>query len=878
MRSLLAWVSRMFGSVGGGRRDDQIDDELAFHLEMQEKLERDRGASADEARRRARSRLGSLDATTEAFRDQRGLPWLDQLRQDSTYALRMFRKDPGFSLVALLTLAVGIGATATIFSLLDGVLLSPLPYRDPARLVRVYEASTREPRFPARKMAIVVYRHDNRTLDGLAAFTREDLQLSLEDRPERLRGLQVSANYFTVLGVGPALGRGFTWAEEREDSTVAIISSDVWRRRFQSDPGVLGRSVRLSGREFTIVGVMPEGFEHVGGSYRSFPQGESVDVWWPLPLEKAYADGERYSHYTNVVARLKPGVTPEQAASDLTGLSARITKPGDTPWTVRTVPLLDDVVGTSTDGIRLLMFAASLLMLITCANISSLLLAKGAGRRGERAVRFALGAGRWRLVRQSLAESLLLAVPGALCGLGLTLGGVRFLREVLPEDFPRLHNVHVDWTVLVFSALVACLAAVLFGLLPAWHEATDDVRPALHDNGTRTSAGRRTTRLRNALVVAEIALASALLVTAGLLARSFVKLQNVEAGFRPDGALTATISTVGPKYPDIARTASFMRRFVKAVAVLPGVTEAGAGSDLPWTGYDENTDMDLVGRKAPEGGVNARYHVATPGYFEALGVPLVEGRMIDDRDQDGVLPVIVVNKAYASKYFPDGGIIGQQVDLWGKRRTIVGVVGDVKDTPADPGAHPAFWYPHPQITFPSMSLVVRTAGDPSAITPDVRRLLHSMDPELPLADIRPLAEIASTANGQRRFILAMILLFAGTATLLALVGAYGVLTWSVRQRSRELGIRVALGAARSQVLGLVVRQGIWFGVAGMMGGLVMALASTKVLQTLLFGVSPRDGWAYASAGAAMLALSVLAALGPALTATRTNPVEVLRLE
>ena len=877
MRSLISWVSRLFGSIGGGRRDAEIHDELAFHLEMQEKLERDRGASPDEARRRARSRFGGADSTTEAFRDQRGLPWLDQLRQDSTYAIRMFRKDPGFSLVALLTLAIGIGATVTIFSLLEGVLLSPLPYPDPASLVRVYETTPREPRFPARKMAIVVYRHDNRTLDGLAAFTREDLQLSLEDRPERLRGLQVSANYFTVLGVNPALGRGFTWNEEREDANVAVISDAVWRRRFQADPAVLGRSARLSGREFTIVGVMPEGFEHIGGSYRSFPQGETVDVWWPLPLEKAYADGERYSHYTNVVARLKTGVTPDQAASDLTGLSGRITKAGDTVWTVRAVPLLADVVGTSTDGIRLLMFAASLVMLITCANVSSLLLAKSAGRRGERAVRFALGAGRWRLVRQSIAESLLLAIPGAACGFALTLAGVRFLRAVLPEDFPRLHNVQVDWTVLLFSAIVACLAATLFGLLPAWHEATDDVRPSLHDNGTRTSAGRRTTRLRNALVVAEIALASALLVTAGLLARSFVKLQHVEAGFRPEHVLTATLATVGPKYPDPARTAGFMQRFVKAVAALPGVTAAGAGSDLPWTGYDENSDMDIVGRKTTES-INARYHVATPGYFEALGIPLIEGRLIDERDQDRPPMVIVVNQAYASKYFPGGSPVGQEVDLWGAHRRIVGVVGDVKDTPADPAALPAFWYPHPQISFPSLSLVVRTTGAPAAATGDVRRLLHSMDPELPLADVRPLEDIAAAANGQRRFILAMILLFAGTATLLAIVGAYGVLTWSVRQRSRELGIRVALGAARSQVLALVVRQGIWFGIAGMIGGLGMAFASTTVLQTLLFGVSPRDGWAYATAGATMLALSVLAALGPALTATRTNPVEVLRLE
>jgi predicted permease len=877
MRGLIAWLSRLAASIGGGRRDDEMRDELEFHLDMQEQLERRRGASADEARRHAAMRLGGADQVTESVRDQRGLPWLDQLRQDAAYAVRMLRRDPGFTFVALLTLTIGIGATGTIFSLLEGVLLSPLPYSEPSRLVRIYESSPRDPLFPVRKRTLLTYRHDNRTLEGLAGFTREDLQLSLDDRPERLRGLQVSANYFTVLGMGPALGRGFTWAEERADAKVAVISDAVWRRRFDSDRDVVGRQVRLSGVPYTIVGVMPENFEHVGGSYRSFPQGETVDVWWPLPLDTASAPNERNSHYTNTIARLKAGVTPSQAQSDLAALSAREAAANETVWGIRAVPLLDDVVGTATDGIRLLMLAASLVMLITCANVSSLLLAKGAGRRGERAVRFALGAGRGRLVRQSLAESLLLAVPGAACGFGLTVGGVRLLRIVLPDDFPRLHNVHVDWMVLVFAAVVACASAALFGLLPAWHEATDDVRPALHDGSTRTSGGRRTTRLRNALVVGEIALASALLVTAGLLGRSFVKLQHAPAGFIPDRALTATLVAAGPRYDDNPRTARFFQTFVTTIAALPGVTAAGAGSDLPWTGYDENTDFSLVGRKTPDD-ASARYHMATPGYFEAMGVPRLEGRLIEDRDTDDAPKVIVVNHAFAARYFADTGAVGQEVDLWGARRRIVGVVGDIKDTPATPAATPAFWYPHQQLPFPTMSIVVRAKGDPQAVTADLRRALRSLDPELPLADVRTLDEIAASANGQRRFILAMILLFAGAATVLALVGAYGVLTWSVRQRSRELGIRVALGAARGQVLGLVVRQGLWLAGVGLAGGLLVALVSSRVLQALLFGVSPRDGWTFGIAGGTMLVLTVLAALGPALSATKTNPVEALRAD
>jgi predicted permease len=877
MRALIAWLSRLLGSVGAGRRDDEMRDELSFHLDMQAQLERGRGASPEDARRRATMRLGGEDQVAESVRDQRGLPWLDQLRQDAVYAGRMLRRDPGFTAVALLTLAIGISATATIFSLLDGVLLSPLPYPAPDRLVRVYESLPEVPAFPVRKHTLLSYRHDNHTLDGIAGFTRADLQLSLEDRPEALRGLQISANYFAVLGMGPALGRGFTWAEERGDAGVVVISDALWRRRFDADSTVLGRQVRLSGRPFTVVGVMPERFEHVGGSYRSFPQGQSVDLWWPLPLDDATSPQERNSHYTNAIARLKPGVTAAQAEADLAGLSRRAAAANENIWGIRAVPLLTDVVGASSDGIRLLMFASALVMLITCANVSSLLLAKGAGRRGERAVRFALGAGRGRLVRQSLAESLLLALPGAACGFGLTIAGVHFLRTVLPADFPRLHNVHVDWTVLVFSAIVACASAALFGLLPAWHESTDDVRPALHDGGTRTSGGRRTVRLRNALVVGEIALASALLITAGLLARSFLALQHAPAGFRPQGALTARLATISPRYKDNDRREQFYSSLVREMAALPGVTAAGAGSDLPWTGYDENSDFTVTDVKTPDEN-SARYHVATPGYFKALGVSAIEGRVIDERDRSDTPKVLVVNRALATKFFGTIDPVGHRADLWGEKRTIVGVVNDIKDSPADASAVPAFWFPHAQVPFSEMALVVRTAGDPSAMTADVRRLLRSLDAELPLAEVRTLEDIASAANGQRRFILAMILLFAAAATLLALIGAYGVLTWSVRQRSRELGIRMALGAARGQVLGLVVRQGLWFGGLGLAGGLLVALASSRVLQTLLFGVSPRDGWTFGIAGAAMLLLTILAALGPALSATRTNPVEALRAD
>ena len=755
-------------------------------------------------------------------------------------------------------------------------MLAPLPYPAADRLVRVYESIPQLPTFPVTKESLLLYRHDARTIEGIAGFTREDLQLSLDDRPERMRGVQVSSNYFTVLGAIPARGRAFTWNEERTDADVVVISDAVWRDRLHSDPSIVGRPLRLSGRLFTVIGVMPARFEHVGGSYRSFPQGETVDVWWPLGLENA--SKERGSHYINAVARLKPNVSAIQAQEELSALSARNSAGSDgTVWAVRTVPLLQDVVGTASDGIRLLMATAALVMLITCANVSSLLLARATSRRRERAVRFALGAGRGRLARQALTEAFVLAVPGTLAGTLVAVGGVGFLRAVLPLDFPRLHNIHIDWTVLAFSAVVASVSAALFGLLPAWHEATDDARPALHDSGIRVGASRRTTRLRNTLVIGEIALASALLITAGLLTRSFVKLRQAEAGFRPSGALTATISLPPSRYPTPKDSVRFLNAFSAGLKTLPGVTAAGIGSDLPWTGYDENTGFELIGRKTPDD-ASMRYHSAAPGYFEALGIPLLDGRSIEDRDTADSASVIVVNRAFQTTYLPHESAVGRQIALWGSKPTIVGVVGDVKDTPADRAAIPAFWWPVTQNPFPTMSLVVRTGGDPAALGAEVRGLLHGLDPELPLADVLTLDDIALAANGQRRFLLAMIGLFSAAAILLAMVGAYGVLTWTVQQRSREMGIRVALGAQRSQVLSLVVGQGLWLGVGGLISGLLVALAAGSVLQRLLYGVSPRDLSTFVTVALVMLVLSAVAAFGPAWAATRANPVEALRAD
>jgi predicted permease len=875
MPSPREWLSRVRASLRAPGHDRDLRQELEFHLAMQVESELRRGVPRPAAERAARLRLGSLDWVQEAYGDQRGLSALDTLRQDVRHAARSLRRDIRFAGVALLTLALGIGATTTIFSLMRGVLLDPLPYPEPDRLVRVYESNPRFPLFPVGPHGLLAYRHENRTLAGIAGYVRDDLQLALDSRPERLRALRVSSTYFDVLGARPMVGRTFTWAEEREDAHVAILSDAVWRRRFNADPAVVGRAVRLSGKLFTIVGVMPPGFQHIGGSYRTTPHGETVDAWWPLALDRA---SERKGwHYINAVARLKPHVTHSQAREELAAVSARIRTPQDR-WDIRVVSLLDDVVGPSGDVIVLLMTAVALVMLIACANVSSLMLARATARRRERAVRWALGATRARLVRQAITEAIVLAAPGAVGGAILAFAGVHLLVTVLPQDFPRLHNVRVDPLVLSFAAALAGLSVVLFGLLPAWHEATDDAHPMLHEGGTRTGAGTRTMRWRSVLVVSEIALASMLLVAAGLLARSFINLQSAPAGFRTAGVVSALVSLPEARYAKPEDSERFFRALLSEVRRLPRVASAGLGTDLPWTGYDENTGFDIVGRPTPEE-PSARFHVAAPGYFETLGIPLESGRLFTEGDASDAPKVLIVNTALAARYFPGESALNRVLDVFGDKRTIVGVVGDVKDSPADAATVPALWWPHAQMPFPGMTVVVRAVdADATGVLGDIRRAVQRLDPDLPLAEVHTLEDIAVAANAQRRFVLVLTALFAAAALLLAAVGAYGVLAWTVRQRTRELGIRVALGADRRSVLLLVLGQGLRLAALGLTIGCVAALASGGILRALLFGVSPRDAGTFGAAAVTMLLISALAAFFPALSATRASPAEALRLE
>jgi predicted permease len=830
-------------------------------------------------------RGGAPDNSHDAARDARGLPRLDRLRQDVRYALRGLCRDWRFSLVATLTLALGIGATTAIFSLLRGVVLDPLPYPNPTALVRVFEWNRSTPSFPVSPWSFVEYRRLARALD-LAVYTREDLQLAGDGRPERLRAMQVSAEYFRVLGTSPVLGRAFTRSEERADARVVILSGQLWRTRFGADPAVVGRTTRLNAQAFTIVGVMPAGFQHVGGIYRSLPHGETVDAWWPVPLD--HAKDDRHSHYLNGVGRLQDGASAARAAGELDTIEAGLDPSASDSdrWHVRAVGLKDEIVGGARQSVLLLMAAVVTVLLIACVNVAGLLLARGTARRRELAVRLALGANRARLVRQSLTESAVLMIPGAALGMLVALAGVAVLVALLPGDFPRLQNVRVDLGVLLFSAVVSGVAVIAFGLFPAWQQACEDPRCSLQDSGTRTGAARHTVRVRGVLVASEVALASMLLVCAGLLLRSFVALEASPAGFVPERVLTFQIALQGEQDETVAGVprsfesdrANFVARLLDAIRSTPGVVSAGASSDLPWTGYDENSSFGIVGQATDlSRGGEGRYHVATDGFFNAIRIPLIDGRLLTQADRTDSPLVVVVNKALAERYL-QGRAVGKVLDVWGKRRTIVGVVGDVKDTPASAAAEPAFWFPHAQMPFPLVTLAVRTSGEPLALAGSIRQAVRALDSEMAVADLKPLTDIADAANAERRFLLVIVALFAVSALLLAAVGAYGVLAWTVQQRARELGIRTALGAQRVQLLVLVLGQGLRLATAGLIAGLLTALVSGHLLQALLYGVTPRDPLTFVVVGAATLAVATAASLLPALQATRANPSEVLRLE
>jgi predicted permease len=691
--------------------------------------------------------------------------------------------------------------------------------------------------------------------------------------------MRVTAGFFALLGARPLLGREFDTADEvPEAEAVAVLGHDLWRRRFESDPAIVGRALTLSGRTFRVVGVLPAYFQHLGSRYRSYGHAEPVDVWWVRSIQPVPQPRDRFQHYLNVVARMRPGVTVEQAQAEMSQMSRRLAErhPNTNAlWTTRVIDARQEIVGPSQPMVVALLAAVQLVLLLACANVAGLLLGRGAARTREIGVRAALGATRLRLARQLLIESFVIALAGGTAGLGLASLLIEAVRSFGPTDVPRLSHVSLDTTILAYAVVATAATAVLSGLAPTWRLAISDLNGILKEGG-RSAAGHP--RLRRSLVVVQVSLAFVLVVTAGLLLRSLLKLAGSDPGFRPAGVLTAVVNLPGIRYDDGA-AAAFYQRLSDDVSGLPGVQAAGLGSALPWTGYDENTSFGIVGRTFPENEApEARYNAATPGYFRALSITLEAGRDIANGDTRWSPRVVVVNVALARRYFGSAlAAVGARLDLWGSERTIVGVVGDVKDAPWDSAAQPALYFPKAQQTVGGdMVLVVRTEGEPATLVTPLQQVLRRLDPALPLANVRTLGALAASTFAGRRFALALCAAFAFTAVFLALVGTYGVMAQSVAQRAREFGVRQALGAKPADIRRMVLGSGAAIGAVGIVTGGLMALAATRILTSMLYQTEATDLPTYAMVAGLLLGVSLLASYLPARQGMRADPIQALR--
>jgi len=871
-----------------GRVERELDKELAFHLAQQVEENIARGLPPREARDAAQRALGGVAQIEEECRDMRRTNFIETLAADLRYAVRSLRKTPTFTAIIVLTLALSIGANSAIFSVIQGVLLRPLPYPRADRLVRIYFKSDGQPKFPLNPNDFVDFRKRNRAFENLAAMTRHDVQLSGFGEPVVLSGFLVSAGYFHMLGIAPARGRDFSAEDELHGrGRSAIVSDRLWRTRFSADPAILGRTIMVDEVPFSVVGVMPPGVHHPGNTYHEVTEGETVDIWCPFDFGENTKD--RGSHYMDAFGRLKPGVSPQQATADLSAVLAQMVateQPNEKGWRIYTLPLFQETVGRTRDMLLVLLGAVGLLLLIACVNAANLLLARASVRVREIAVRSALGAARSRIVRQLLTESMVIALAGAALGTLFAFAGVRALVACLPAGFPRAAEIHLDFGVFGFTLAVAVLTGLLFGLAPALTASRADLQHSLREGGRGSTAGGHHVSLRNGLVVGESALACVLLIGAGLLLHSFVNLLRTDPGFRAQQVLTASVSLPGEQYRDGAQRTRFFTNLIDALQNSTSVTAAGVGSDLPWTGYDENYGGWAIEGRSDDynSKTTARYHAASPDYFRALGIPLLRGRFFDNGDTKDSPHVLVINENMASRYWPGEDAVGKRISFDDHPKTdkdwirIVGVVKDVKDQPDSPGLRAAFWIPYTQFQDRGYSVVVRFTSTPSEAAAQLRQTVRRLDPDLAIADLRFMDQIAAEAFSSHRFALYLVALFALLALALATFGMYGVISYSVNRRMSEFGLRMALGARPWDLQRMIVGQGLALAALGAAIGLAAAMALGRLLSSLLYGVGSSDPLTLCVVAFLAIATAAVACGLPARRATGADPLRSLRSE
>jgi putative ABC transport system permease protein len=811
---------------------------------------------------------------------------MDSFIKDIRYGVRGLLKHPGFTGIVVITLALGIGASTAIFSIVNSVVLRPLPYHTADRIVAIQELNAEGRRGQSTAANFFDWRAQQTVFEHLAAIKTTTTNLALSDHAERIDLAQTNANFFDVFGLSPQHGRLFIPQDEQAGhEPVVVVSNALWQRRFGSDPTLVGRPITLDGKNYTVVGIAPPGFQYP----------DKTELWLP-PLRlvpELFPDQDvtqsRRMGYLAVVALLKPGVSLQQAAGEMETITARLRQ--QYPDTNnrrfnRVVSLHEHLVGDTNKLLWLLLGAVTFVLLIGCANVANLLLASGASRQKEMAIRAALGASRWRVIRQLFTESTILALAGGALGLLIAFWGLAAITKLLPADFPRLNEVHIDLRVLGFTFGASILTGILFGLAPALQSSRSDVQDAIRETGRGTSGSRRQSRFRQALIVVEVALSVVLLAGAGLLFRSFLRLQSVNAGFVSEHVLTARLTPSGTNYVNDADYVKFYKQVIEKVGAIPGVQDAGLINTLPlYKGPTAGFRVEGRPVTTPDKWPSVNYRVVSANYFRAMGIPVLQGRAYTDRDDENAPRAMIVNQKLVQEIFPDENPIGKRITFGGTDANgqprwfeIIGVVANVRSVELREEPNPELYFSAQQDLWPAMSLVIRSTIEPSSLSASVRQAVNEVDRSVPVADVKTMDHVVSESITQPRFNLFLLGLFGAVAMVLSAAGIYGVTAYTVTQRTHELGIRIALGAQVGDVLKMILGQGMAVIGVGLVVGLAAAFALTRLLRTLLFGVGENDPLTFVAITAILVLVALIACYIPARRATKVDPLTSLRAE
>jgi putative ABC transport system permease protein len=865
-----------------------VEEEFAFHLDMRTSELVAQGWEPDAARSEARRQFGDLDDArkfckkTDERRERQTMrtEWLDGLVQDVSFAIRTLRRAPAFALVAALTLAIGIGANTAIFSVVRGILLRPLPFSDPSRLAMV-RSTYRGQIAPSSPANVADYRTQNHSFSSMAVLDEHSTVLTGSGDPEQLPGYIVGGDFFRILGVNAIKGTSFFTPDDTawKGTKSVVVNETLWRTRFGSNPSLVGSMLTLDNERYRVIGIVP--------ASAAWPS--KAMVWFPFTYDPADLENSRGAVFLEVVGRLRPGATIESADADLKAIASRLGEQhpdNDAELGAVVIPMHEYLTGKLRLPLLVLLGGVAFVLLIACANVANLLLVRGVAREGELALRTALGAGRGRLVRQLVTESLVLSLVGGAVGLLLAILGTKLLVASAPKNIPRLDEIHIDGAVLVFTLVITAVTGALFGLMPARQMLNPDISTTLREGGRGGGQRAGKHRARRVLVVAEVALSVMLLAGAGLLIRSFTRLMNVDPGFRTDHLMSFSISLPEPKYPDPARQAAFINAMMERVRALPGVQSAGAGLGLPLTRFGFGFTFSVAGRPPvpPADEPDAEVRVVTPDYLTTLGIRVTRGRGLTPLDNGGAPHVMLITEAAARKFFPNEDPLGKHISFGWSRDSvklqgdIVGVTSDVKQSSLAIESLPQMWVPFDQWPMSNMTVVIHSSRNLQSVAADARRAIRELDPDLALAHVMTLDDVLAESVSQPRFYMTLLSAFAIVAIVLASIGIYGVIAYLVGQRSREIGIRIALGASPSRVVRMVVSEGVAMVAVGIGVGIVGAIALTQLMRALLFNTKSTDPMTYLLVTLVLAAVAMLASSVPALRAANVDPALAMRVE